>query len=105
MMLFMVVATDGRRVRDEGYAYVPIPSTPGHHSITVQTWKLAQRSILDKMRDVFLDVVPSLQDIKAVHIPTTCETEVSLSFIQVQAEAQLTDPPLIHFHFPGMPPP
>ena len=71
----MVVATDGRRVRNEGYAYVPIPSTPGYHSITIQTWKPAPRSITDKMKDLFLDITPSLQDIKAVHIPT-CETEV-----------------------------
>jgi hypothetical protein len=62
---------DNGRIRHEGYGYASLPSTPGPHTLKLLTWKPKARSIVERMQDVFLDATPSLEDIKAVHLPKT----------------------------------
>ncbi|XP_035714576.1 Meckel syndrome type 1 protein homolog isoform X2 [Folsomia candida] len=69
LLLMVVSLKDSGRVRYEGYGYANLPSTPGSHTLRVLTWKPRHRSIVEWMQDLFLDATPSLQDIKAVHIP------------------------------------
>jgi hypothetical protein len=79
MILFMVVSiSSSGKVKHEGYGYITIPSTPGSHTIRMQTWKLKPRSIEEQMQNLFLDVSPSLQDVHSIHVPIS-DTDVRIS--------------------------
>lgn len=58
------------RILYEGYGYVNIPVTPGCHHVKIRTWKPRPRSTVEKMRAAFLDITPSLQDMKFGHVPS-----------------------------------
>ena len=60
---------DATRVKFKGYGYLSVPSKPGSYNFRIQTWMPKARSIEEQMADCFLGVSPSLQDIRAVHIP------------------------------------
>ena len=66
LLLFSVVGTDGKMLRDEGYAAKSLPSAPGNYLFNLHTWKPAARSISDKMKDLFLGISPSIQDPKTI---------------------------------------
>jgi len=56
-------------IKCEGYGFVAIPSEPGSHFLSVETWKLKPRTVCDQMKYVFLNNAPFLEDIHAAHIP------------------------------------
>ncbi|CAG7817895.1 unnamed protein product [Allacma fusca] len=60
---------DSTRVKFDGYGYISLPSNPGTYNFKIQTWKPKPRTIEEKMAECFVDVAPSLQDIRAAHIP------------------------------------
>ncbi|CAL8100985.1 unnamed protein product [Orchesella dallaii] len=70
VIILMVVSMNdpSPRILYEGYGYVNVPMIPGRHSVQIRTWKPRPRTTLEKMRETFLDVTPSLHDMKFAHI-------------------------------------
>ncbi|ODN00755.1 Meckel syndrome type 1 protein [Orchesella cincta] len=70
VIVLMVVSMNhpSPRILYEGYGYVNVPMIPGRHSVQVRTWKPRPRTALEKMRETFLDITPSLHDMKFAHV-------------------------------------
>ncbi|CAG7821313.1 unnamed protein product [Allacma fusca] len=60
---------DSTRVKFDGYGYISLPSHPGTYNFKIQTWRPKPRTIEERMAECFVDVAPSLQDIRAAHLP------------------------------------
>ncbi|KAF0974031.1 hypothetical protein FDP41_006962 [Naegleria fowleri] len=68
-LFFQVTSKDSwDRFRMEGYGFVSIPSTPGYHQLTVQTWKPAG-SIRNNLRSRFVGGSTELRDLSYAAIP------------------------------------
>ncbi|KAG2382913.1 hypothetical protein C9374_004880 [Naegleria lovaniensis] len=68
-LFFQVTSKDSwDRFRVEGYGFVSIPSTPGYHKLTVQTWKPAG-SIRNNLRSRFVGGSTELRDLSYTAIP------------------------------------
>ncbi|XP_066516266.1 Meckel syndrome type 1 protein isoform X2 [Hoplias malabaricus] len=72
VLYFKVLSLDfWQRYRTEGYGYLVIPSTPGHHRLTLQTWRPLQTGTVAELRRFFIGGAPELEDISDVRIPGT----------------------------------
>lgn len=76
VLYFKVLSLDfWQRYRTEGYGFLVIPSTPGCHKMTCQTWRPIQTGTVAELRRFFIGGAPELEDISYVRIPGTFKGE------------------------------
>ncbi|XP_063059438.1 Meckel syndrome type 1 protein [Engraulis encrasicolus] len=76
VLYFKVLSLDyWQRYRTEGYGYAVIPSNPGYHSVTCQTWRPLQNGTVAELRRFFIGGSPELEDYSYVRIPNTFKGE------------------------------
>ncbi|KAJ8266563.1 hypothetical protein GJAV_G00131920 [Gymnothorax javanicus] len=72
VLYFEVLSLDfWQRHRAEGYGYIVIPATPGHHSLTCSTWRPLQCGTVAELRRFFIGGAPELEDSSYVQVPGT----------------------------------
>ncbi|XP_038058674.1 Meckel syndrome type 1 protein-like [Patiria miniata] len=69
-----------QRYRTEGYGYLTIPSTPGTHTVEVQTWRPSGQHAFNNLRRFFIGGSPELEDPTYVAVPPTHEGAVMSRF-------------------------
>ncbi|KAI7812854.1 Meckel syndrome type 1 protein [Triplophysa rosa] len=76
VLYFKVLSLDfWQRYRTEGYGFLVIPSTPGCHKMTCQTWRPIQTGTVAELRRFFIGGAPELEDISYVRLPGTFKGE------------------------------
>ncbi|XP_031428421.1 Meckel syndrome type 1 protein [Clupea harengus] len=76
VLYFKVLSLDyWQRYRTEGYGYLVIPSVPGNHSVTCETWRPVQNGTVAELRRFFIGGSPELEDNSYVRIPSTFKGE------------------------------
>ncbi|KAG5284595.1 hypothetical protein AALO_G00028410 [Alosa alosa] len=76
VLYFKVLSLDyWQRYRTEGYGYLVIPSAPGYHSMTCQTWRPLQNGTVAELRRFFIGGSPELEDNSYVRVPSTFKGE------------------------------
>ncbi|KYN09895.1 Meckel syndrome type 1 protein [Trachymyrmex cornetzi] len=74
-LLFSAASLDSwTRYRIEGYAALPIPTTPGRYKFTIPTWR-AKGSIIDTLRRFFVGGSYELEDVTYCGIPINHEDD------------------------------
>ncbi|XP_030648832.1 tectonic-like complex member MKS1 isoform X2 [Chanos chanos] len=72
VLYFKVLSLDfWQRYRTEGYGYLVLPSSPGYHKVTCQTWRPLQSGTVAELRRFFIGGAPELEDISYVRVPGT----------------------------------
>ncbi|XP_015223357.1 tectonic-like complex member MKS1 isoform X1 [Lepisosteus oculatus] len=76
VLYFEVLSLDfWQRYRNEGYGYVVMPATPGHHTVTCTTWRPVRMGTVAELRRFFIGGAPELEDVSYVRVPGTFKGE------------------------------